>query len=86
VRRLNCQDKQDGSSIVFGPVTLMRKYPRFAAAASRSEEELRTDLRTARCAIAAYPNSDDCVRLGVVENWIAQELRCRTPGLNGPLK
>lgn len=59
------------------------KYPHLAATLSRSEEELRADLQTAQHLIASDPNSDRAVRVGVVASWIGQELRRRTPGLNG---
>ena len=65
---------------------LITKYPHLGATQLRDEAELRADQRAAQIAIAATPHSTESVRLGVVENWIGQELRRRTPGLNGPLK
>lgn len=64
---------------------LIAEYPGLMAAVRRPEDELRKDLKQASDSIAANPNSDDAVRLGVVRNWIGQALRMRTPGLNGPL-
>jgi hypothetical protein len=75
-----------GRIIVWETMTLISKYPRLAATLTRSETQLRADLQEAQTAIVADPNSAHSVRLGVVENWIGQELRRRTPGLNGPLR
>lgn len=64
---------------------LTTKYPGLMAAVNRPDEELSEDLIRAMEFIAANPNSDEAVRVGVVRNWIGQALRMRTPGLNGPL-
>jgi hypothetical protein len=48
---------------------------------SRSTAELRADLREAQRVIAAGAGQSSVV--GVIEGWIGQELRMRTPGLNG---
>ncbi|HEV7481502.1 MAG TPA: hypothetical protein VGO13_00180 [Solirubrobacterales bacterium] len=64
---------------------LISNYQGLASATTRPEPELRADLQRAMIIVAADPNSDDGVRAGKVRDWIAQALRMRTPGLNGPL-
>jgi hypothetical protein len=64
---------------------LMLKYPDAHATRRPSDAELKADLRAAQAIRTSAPESDDAVRAGVIESWIAQTLRMRTPGLNGPL-
>lgn len=64
---------------------LLSKYGGLTAAVERPEVELRADLDAATMFIAAHPKTDEAVRVEVVQRWIGQALRMRTPGLNGPL-
>lgn len=64
---------------------LVAKYPGLLAAVRRPESELRADLKRAMGTIAANPDSDEAIRVGIVRDWIGQALRMQTPGLNGPL-
>lgn len=64
---------------------LVSKYPSLIAAVRRPDSELREDLRRAIAIVEESPNSAEGGRAAIVQSWIGQALRLRTPGLNGPL-
>ena len=63
--------------------SLASRYPTFADAQPKSEEQLREDLRIAAYLRNLGTNTIESGRGGVIEGWIAAELRRRTTGLNG---
>jgi len=52
------------------------------AARTRSTAQLQADLRAVGQLIDADANANS-TQVGVIQGWIAQELRQRTNGLNG---
>lgn len=63
---------------------LMDKYVGSGHALPKPTAELHADLREAQRLIAAGAGQASVI--GVIEGWIGQQLRMRTPGLNGPLR
>src|SRR5437868_6490040 len=60
---------------------LLRRYHVLDDAFAHTSDELFADLTVAQRLTAAGRRQG---RIGVIEGWIGQALRARTPGLNGP--
>jgi hypothetical protein len=59
---------------------LMHEYPEPGAARAAATQELGADLKDALLFMTAV---EDAGVIGTIQTWVGQELRSRTPGLNG---